>query len=404
MGDAIDDCADEVKVFRKNDAEELAAESIQSSAQLHEDKQDVAFEAEIETQNSLASGLKGPMLPFSHLGPLSSNFFSPYSSPAYAYAAMAMSPNHFNPIQQMLQCQLMRGLMAGSAPSTSNQMHSPMESKPSTSNGGGSLMSTPKRKKESRESKKERIKKPLNAFMWFMKDNRQKVLSEDGNSSKQSAELNTILGKMWHDLPKEEQQRYYEKAKEERENHAKLYPNWSARENYSLRKAKRKKRESSADLEQKKCRARFGVHNTDQWCKHCRRKKRCLLVRDSESPMPTNGNGMNPATPHNMPMSPASSGFSTSSRACSANTSEEDDLKDVKPNMNMTPKTPQQNFNNAMPAMMNFAAMSPSFNMFTFPMHFGNQFASMMQPYGNMTPNLASPAVSNATPTLQSLN
>uniref|UniRef100_A0A1I8A0M3 Nuclear receptor domain-containing protein n=1 Tax=Steinernema glaseri TaxID=37863 RepID=A0A1I8A0M3_9BILA len=41
--------------------------------------------------------------------------------------------------------------------------------------------------------------------------------------------------------------------------------------------------------EAKKCRARFGVDNQEQWCKHCRRKKRCLNVykseRDGSSPM-----------------------------------------------------------------------------------------------------------------------
>ena len=50
MGDPADDGADEVKVFRKNDADEIATDSIQANAQLHEDKQDVAFEAEMETQ------------------------------------------------------------------------------------------------------------------------------------------------------------------------------------------------------------------------------------------------------------------------------------------------------------------------------------------------------------------
>ena len=138
------------------------------------------------------------------------------------------------------------------------QMPNPfLDSKPTTSAagaashgfnsaGGGGPITTPKRKKMERESKKDsHIKKPLNAFMWFMKENRQKVLNEDGNASKQSAELNTILGKMWHDLPKDEQQKYYEKAKEERENHQKLYPNWSARENYAVNKKKRKKRERS---------------------------------------------------------------------------------------------------------------------------------------------------------------
>jgi hypothetical protein len=50
MSDSADDGADEVKVFRKNDTEDLGTDSLQSSVQLHEDKQDVAFEAEMETQ------------------------------------------------------------------------------------------------------------------------------------------------------------------------------------------------------------------------------------------------------------------------------------------------------------------------------------------------------------------
>ncbi|KIH52585.1 HMG box [Ancylostoma duodenale] len=53
----------------------------------------------------------------------------------------------------------------------------------------------------------EHIKKPLNAFMWFMKENRPKLMEELGYKEKQSAELNKELGKRWHDLPKEEQQK-----------------------------------------------------------------------------------------------------------------------------------------------------------------------------------------------------
>lgn len=41
----------------------------------------------------------------------------------------------------------------------------------------------------------------------------------------------------------------------------------------------------SDNNEQKKCRARFGINNQQSWCKHCKRKKRCLNVRDGGSPM-----------------------------------------------------------------------------------------------------------------------
>jgi glutaredoxin len=32
--------------------------------------------------------------------------------------------------------------------------------------------------------------------------------------------------------------------------------------------------------EMKKCRARFGLEAQTQWCKHCKRKKRCLWFRE----------------------------------------------------------------------------------------------------------------------------
>jgi hypothetical protein len=40
------------------------------------------------------------------------------------------------------------------------------------------------------------IKKPLNAFMIFMKENRQKLMEEKGYKERQSAELNKELGRL----------------------------------------------------------------------------------------------------------------------------------------------------------------------------------------------------------------
>ncbi|RCN31375.1 hypothetical protein ANCCAN_22837 [Ancylostoma caninum] len=66
-------------------------------------------------------------------------------------------------------------------------------------------------------------------------------------------------------------------ARVDREQHKAKYPGWSARENYAVHKRKKKRRDKSEDVtDMKKCRARFGIANTDQWCKFCKRKKKCM--------------------------------------------------------------------------------------------------------------------------------
>uniref|UniRef100_H3BAH3 Transcription factor 7 n=1 Tax=Latimeria chalumnae TaxID=7897 RepID=H3BAH3_LATCH len=85
----------------------------------------------------------------------------------------------------------------------------------------------PKREKE---PKKPTIKKPLNAFMLYMKEMRAKVIAEC--TLKESAAINQILGRRWHALSREEQAKYYELARKERQLHMQLYPGWSARDNY----------------------------------------------------------------------------------------------------------------------------------------------------------------------------
>uniref|UniRef100_A0A0N5ABT4 dTCF n=1 Tax=Syphacia muris TaxID=451379 RepID=A0A0N5ABT4_9BILA len=162
---------------------------------------------------------------------------------------------------------------------------------------------TPKRiKAENRLQRERHVKKPLNAFMWFMKKNRPKLMEELDYKERQSAELNKELGRRWHDLPKEEQQRYYDMAKEDRQRHMEKYPNWSARENYAINKKKKKKNRDKVDEngEQKKCRARFGLAHQDKWCKHCKRKKRCLWYREDReaaSPMAAVVSSTTPGTP-----------------------------------------------------------------------------------------------------------
>ena len=72
------------------------------------------------------------------------------------------------------------------------------------------------------KEKKPHIKKPLNAFMLFMKEKRAEVIKEC--TLKESAAINQILGKMWHQLDKSEQAKYYEMAREERAKHMQREP------------------------------------------------------------------------------------------------------------------------------------------------------------------------------------
>ncbi|KAA3680334.1 uncharacterized protein DEA37_0006291 [Paragonimus westermani] len=84
------------------------------------------------------------------------------------------------------------------------------------------------------------IKKPLNAFMLFMKEMRARVQEEC--TLKESAAINQVLGKKWHELTRDEQTKYYEMARREKELHQQLYPNWSARDNYAYHARRRKRR------------------------------------------------------------------------------------------------------------------------------------------------------------------
>ncbi|VDD80494.1 unnamed protein product [Mesocestoides corti] len=88
--------------------------------------------------------------------------------------------------------------------------------------------------------KKTHIKKPLNAFMLFMKEMRPRVQEEC--TLKESAAINQILGKKWHELSRAEQTKYYEMARQAKELHQRLYPGWSARDNYANHARRRHRR------------------------------------------------------------------------------------------------------------------------------------------------------------------
>ncbi|XP_069619935.1 transcription factor 7 isoform X8 [Ranitomeya imitator] len=114
--------------------------------------------------------------------------------------------------------------------------------------------------KREREPKKPTIKKPLNAFMLYMKEMRAKVIAEC--TLKESAAINQILGRRWHALSREEQAKYYELARKERQLHMQLYPGWSARDNYVSKegKKKRRSREKHQDSSSGGKRSAFGTY------------------------------------------------------------------------------------------------------------------------------------------------
>ncbi|KAG1954961.1 transcription factor 7-like [Pimephales promelas] len=154
----------------------------------------------------------------------------------------------------------------------------------------GSLNSTKHQdaKKEEEKKKQPHIKKPLNAFMLYMKEMRAKVVAEC--TLKESAAINQILGRRWHALSREEQAKYYELARKERQLHMQLYPGWSARDNYGKKKKRKREKQAGEGNEHreyfpnpclslppitdlsapKKCRARFGLDQQNNWCGPCR--------------------------------------------------------------------------------------------------------------------------------------
>ncbi|KAM4636048.1 transcription factor 7-like 2 isoform 10-T10 [Discoglossus pictus] len=171
----------------------------------------------------------------------------------------------------------------------------------SSQNDMGSLHSSKHQdSKKEEEKKKPHIKKPLNAFMLYMKEMRAKVVAEC--TLKESAAINQILGRRWHALSREEQAKYYELARKERQLHMQLYPGWSARDNYGKKKKRKRDKQPGETNEHnecylnpclslppitdlsapKKCRARFGLDQQNNWCGPCRRKKKCIRYIQGE--------------------------------------------------------------------------------------------------------------------------
>ncbi|XP_045129771.1 protein pangolin, isoforms A/H/I/S-like isoform X9 [Portunus trituberculatus] len=223
------------------------------------------------------AGLRPPVYPFAASGqypyPLSPDFTAQMASAWFSPSGLmhphpGLTPPLTHPLVASPKTEL---------PNTShdNHRHQGLDQKQSLQGEKTQMIET------KNGEKKPHIKKPLNAFMLYMKEMRAKVVAEC--TLKESAAINQILGRKWHALTKEEQAKYYEMARRERQLHMQMYPGWNARDNYGMMKKKKRKKEKTGDgANMKKCRARYGLEQQSQWCKPCRRKKKCIRYMEGE--------------------------------------------------------------------------------------------------------------------------
>ncbi|XP_077383961.1 transcription factor 7-like 1-C [Festucalex cinctus] len=95
------------------------------------------------------------------------------------------------------------------------------------------------RKRTTEPQNKPYIKKPPNAFMLFMKEQRpimQAQILNAGAVPKDSATVNKILGQKWKSLTAGEQKKYFDESEQLSQIHTNMYPDWSYRENYGKKK------------------------------------------------------------------------------------------------------------------------------------------------------------------------
>ncbi|XP_077399193.1 uncharacterized protein LOC144034320 isoform X1 [Vanacampus margaritifer] len=94
-----------------------------------------------------------------------------------------------------------------------------------------------RRRRRIRDADQPYVKKPPNAFMCFLKEQRQHVKAQ--MNLKDSASVNTVLGHMWKLLTDEGQAKYYKIADAEKKLHSQMYPEWSSSDNYGNKKRRR---------------------------------------------------------------------------------------------------------------------------------------------------------------------
>lgn len=89
------------------------------------------------------------------------------------------------------------------------------------------------------------IKKPPNAFMLFMKEQRPNVVAELKVTD--NAVVNTVIGQRWRLLLQSVKDKYFCEADKLRHLHEQQFPDWSARENYGRRRRIRTRKSKSQE-------------------------------------------------------------------------------------------------------------------------------------------------------------
>ncbi|MED6278732.1 hypothetical protein CHARACLAT_026942 [Characodon lateralis] len=90
------------------------------------------------------------------------------------------------------------------------------------------------------------VKKPPNAFMLFLKEQRPKVVAE--LNMNHSVAVNSIVGEKWKSLSEEQKAKYYDQARVEKQLHEQQHPEWSNTDNYGKKRnrIRQKNTESSS--------------------------------------------------------------------------------------------------------------------------------------------------------------
>ncbi|XP_008305874.1 transcription factor 7-like [Cynoglossus semilaevis] len=89
------------------------------------------------------------------------------------------------------------------------------------------------------------IKKPPNAFLLFMKDQRPTVVADLKITD--NALVNVELGQRWNSLLQSEKDKYIQEAEQLKILHEKQYPEWSSKINYGKKKKRIRTRRSTMD-------------------------------------------------------------------------------------------------------------------------------------------------------------
>ncbi|XP_028314593.1 transcription factor 7-like 1 [Gouania willdenowi] len=82
------------------------------------------------------------------------------------------------------------------------------------------------------------VKKPLNAFMLFLKENRKSAEEELGKRT--SAEVNKLLGQRWKSLSAKDKEKFTVGAEMESLLHSVEFPDWTSKTNYGNKRKRSK--------------------------------------------------------------------------------------------------------------------------------------------------------------------